>query len=88
MNLNVIYHLLKFWVTYKYEGLIKDIISSVKNMTRKPGLLKIGGFFLFFNEMELQERVGSVRGLQAFRAFQQCCLDISFLIIQPVSEDT
>lgn len=48
MNLNVIYHLLKFWVTYKYEGLIKDIISSVKNMTRKPGLLKIGGFFLFF----------------------------------------
>lgn len=69
MNLNVIYHLLKFWFTYKYEGLIKDMNSSVKNMTRKPRWLKIGVFSSFFNEMELQERVGSVRGLHSLQSF-------------------
>lgn len=63
-NLNIIYCLLIFQFIYKYEGLIRDINSSVKNMIRKPRWLKIGDFF--FNEMELQEIVKGLHNLQSF----------------------
>lgn len=66
LTLNIIYCLLIFWFTYKYEGLIRDVNSSVKNMTRKLRWLKIGGFLMRYS---FRRRVGSVRGLHNLQSF-------------------